>query len=91
MKLNYKHYSFLFFAILTLSILATNTIWSVCTVCGMQQYERQLFGRTIEVLSQREYDEFGTHEKWMEQHGKAHTPHNWKIVIEPNTDLLKIE
>ncbi len=89
MKLNYRHSIFLFFVILTIAILATETIWSVCTVCGMQQYERQFFGKTIEFLSQREFDEFGTHKKWMEQHGEAHRPHNWKVVIEPTIDLLK--
>lgn len=88
MRLTYKHYIIVFFAVLTTVILATETIWRVCTVCGMQQYERQFFGKTIEFLSQKEFDEFGTHKKWMEKHGKAHQPHEWQIVVEPTIDLL---
>jgi len=91
MKLNHRHYIILFFLILTLVILATETIWSVCQVCGMQQYERQFLGKTIEFLSQREFDEFGTHKQWMEQHGRPHQPHEWKVVIEPTIDLLKVD
>ena len=89
MKLNYRHYTFFLFVMLTIVILATETIWSVCSVCGMQQYERQFFGKTIEFLSQREFDEFGTHKMWVEKHGKPHQPHTWKVVIEPTVDLLK--
>lgn len=89
MRLNYRHYIILFFVLLTAIMLATNTIWRVCTVCGVQEYERQFFGNTIEFLSQREYDEFGTHEKWIEVHGEPHKPHQWKEVKEPSIDLLK--
>lgn len=70
-------------------MLATNTIWRVCTVCGIQEYERQMFGTTIEFLSQREYDEFGTHQEYIEEYGQPHKPHEWKEVEEPSIDLLK--
>ena len=72
-------------------MLSTKTIWRVCTVCGVQEYERQFFGTPIEFLSQREYDEFGTHKKWIEKHGEPHIPHQWKEVKEPSIDLLKGE
>ncbi|NNC69426.1 MAG: hypothetical protein HKN90_01230 [Flavobacteriaceae bacterium] len=89
MRWNYRHYIIVFFILLTISILATETIWRVCTVCGVQDYDRQFMGVTIELLSQREYDEFGTHKEWIEQHGEPHSPHQWKVIKEPTIDLLK--
>ena len=89
MKLNYRHYIILFFILITIAILATETIWRVCTVCGVQEFDRQFLGNTIEFISQREYDEFGTHKEWIERHGQPHSPHQWKVVKEPAIDLLK--
>lgn len=70
-------------------MVTTKTTWWVCTVCGMQKYDRSIMNKRIDLLSQDDYDEFKTHEKWMKIHGKAHTPHVWKEVKNNHRDLLK--
>jgi hypothetical protein len=47
----------------------------------MQDYERSLFGITLEFISEREVDEFRTYEKWQNLHGTTHE-HQWVEVDE---------
>ena len=53
----------------------------------MQDFERSLYGKTLELISKREYDEFGTHAQWALKNGKDHQPHTYKVIIEKTTDL----
>lgn len=91
MKFNFKHLVFICFVLLLILILSVNTVWRVCTVCGMQDFDRSLFGKKIELISKHEFDEFGTHAEWRAVNGKAHEPHNWMIIEEKITDLSKEE
>ena len=42
-----------------------------CSICGVQEYERTLFGFVVEPLSEREYDEWGNYDRWRERSGRA--------------------
>ena len=77
---------FLLFVLIALSKIETR----VCTACGVQDYNVSIAGKTIEFLSQREYDEFGTYKKWQEKFGKKHTPHQWLLLEEKNKDIIKV-
>ena len=81
MKTNIKYTIILFFALLLVLILSSKTIWRVCSVCGVQDFERSLFGKNIELISTREVDEYGTYAKWKEDNGKI-CSHQWVIVDE---------
>ncbi len=70
-------------------IAASKIEWRVCTTCGIQDYNVSIGGNTIEFLSQREYDEFGSHKKWKEIYGRPHKPHTWKLIEEKNRDIIK--
>ena len=89
MRFTCKHFILIVFIGILVMLLAPKTVWRVCEICGTQEYERSLFGTTIEAISEREIDEYGTHKKWMLAHGKPHRPHIWKVVKEPTIDLLK--
>ncbi len=79
------------FLILLFILIATSKIeWRVCTVCGIQDYNVSIGGKTIELLSQREYDEFDTHKKWKELYGRPHKPHTWHLIEEKNRDIIKL-
>ena len=80
-----------FLLILLFILIATSEIESrICTVCGVQDYNVSIGGKTIEFLSQREYDEFGTYKKWQEKFGKIHTPHQWLLLEEKTKDIIKV-
>ena len=88
MRLNFKYFILIFFVILLLSLLLPKTTINICEVCGVQEYERSIFGKTIELISEREVDEFKTHAKWIDVHGQPHSPHIWKEVNKSTKELL---
>jgi hypothetical protein len=71
-------------------IVASNIESRICTVCGVQDYNVSIGGKTIEFLSQREYDEFNTYKKWQEKNGKTHEPHQWLLFEEKTRDIIKV-
>ncbi|WP_117885062.1 hypothetical protein [Aureibaculum luteum] len=71
----------LIFALLLVLILSSKTTWKTCSVCGVQDFERSLFGNKVELISTREVDEYGTYAKWKEDHGTT-CNHQWVIVDE---------
>ena len=80
-----------FFLILLFILIVASKIESrICTVCGVQDYNVSIGGKTIEFLSQREYDEFDTYKKWQEKFGKAHNPHQWLLLEEKTKDIIKV-
>ena len=85
-KLNFRHFIVIFFTILLILILSAKTTWRVCSVCGVQEFERSLFGKTIEAFSAREVDEYGTYKKWKEEHDTL-CNHQWVEVDEFGTNL----
>jgi len=93
MKLNYKQAIVLFFLLLLIFMLSVKTTFSICNICGVQDFERSLFGITLEFISEREVDELGTYEKWQNLHGTTHE-HQWVEVDElgerlnPSNDSL---
>lgn len=60
-------------------IFTFNVDWKRCKVCGIQEYERSVFGIVIEAISERNYDELGTSAKWEAKHKKK-CVHDWEIV-----------
>lgn len=90
MKFNYKHIVIIIFGLLLILILSSKTIWRVCTVCGVQDFERSLFGKKAEWISSHEVDEFGTYKKWKAENGTL-CDHQWKLVEESTTNLLEIK
>lgn len=78
----------LIFALLLVFILSSQTVWSICSICGVQDFERSLFGKKIELISTREVDEFGTYAKWKEKHGTT-CNHQWVLVDEFSDQVLK--
>jgi hypothetical protein len=48
-----------------------------CSVCGVQEYERTLFGVPIEFLCEREVDEYGAYAEWRRQHERP-CAHRWE-------------
>jgi len=90
MRLNFRHGIGFFFLLLLVTILATETTWRICEVCSVQEHEKTLFGKKIEFISLREYDEFGTYAKWQEENGnKPHEHHIWVEIKEFPKDLLE--
>ena len=80
-----------FFLILLFVLIVSSKIESrICTVCGVQDYNVSIGGKTIEFLSQREYDEFDTYKKWQEKFGKKHKPHQWLLLEEKTKDIIKV-
>lgn len=80
-----------FFLILLFILIVSSKIESrICTVCGVQDYNVSIGGKTIEFLSQREYDEFDTYKKWQEKFGKIHEPHRWLLLEEKTKDIIKV-
>ena len=49
-----------FVAVAVLAVLGFRVSNNQCSVCGVQEYERSLFGVVIEPLCEREYDEWRT-------------------------------
>jgi len=50
--------------------VATSEVrWEECRTCGVQRYDRKLFG--IDATSEREYDEYGTYAAWKAAHGRS--------------------
>ena len=88
MKFNYKHFVLLFFGLLLVLILSSKTVWRVCTVCGVQDFERSLFGIQAEWISNHEVDDYGTYAKWQEENDTI-CIHEWQVVDEYSEDLLK--
>ncbi len=80
----------LFFFLLFLLIVSTKIETRVCQACGVQDYNVSIGGTTIEFLSQREYDEFGTYKKWKKKFGKEHQPHDWILLEEKTKDIIKV-
>ncbi len=85
-----KRIVILFLALLFILIASSKTEWRVCSACGVQDYNTTIAGTTIEFLSQREYDEFGTHKKWQEKFGAKHEPHEWILLEEKTKDIIKV-
>ena len=69
-------------------LLLPKTNVYLCEVCGVQKYERTLFGKAVPFISQNEVDELGTYAAWQKEHGKAHKPHQWKEVDKSTKQLL---
>ena len=90
MKRSHKRLVILFFALLFILIVSSKIETSICSVCGVQDYNVSIAGKTIEFLSQREYDEFGTHKKYIAKFGKNHYPHEWILIEEKNQDIIKL-
>ena len=90
MKKTYKIILFMLFLFLFILLTSSKTKWRVCQVCGVQEYETSILGKTYEFLSQREFDEFGTYKKWREKYGREHKPHNWKLIEQKNRDIIKL-
>ena len=90
--MNIKHKSIIafFLVLLFILIIASKIESRICQVCGVQDYNVSVSGKTIEFLSQREYDEFGTYKKWQEKFGKKHEPHQWFLIEEKTKDIIKI-
>ena len=80
----------IFFLLLFVLIASSKIDTRVCTVCGVQDYNVSIAGKTIEFLSQHEYDEFDTHKKWQEKFGKKHEPHQWLLLEEKTKDIIKV-
>ena len=80
----------LLFILLFILIVISNIETRICTVCGVQDYNVSIGGKTIEFLSQREYDEFGTYKKWQETYNRKHQPHTWILVEDKTTDIIKV-
>ena len=81
MKLNYKQVIVLFFLILLIFMLSVKTTYRICNICGVQDFERSLFGITLEFISEREVDELGTYKEWQKLYGTTHE-HQWVDVDE---------
>ena len=77
-------------AIIFVLIVMSKIETRICTVCGVQDYNVSINGKTIELLSQREYDEFDTHKKYIKKYGKPHLDHQWFLIIEKNRDIIKV-
>tara|TARA_R110002073_G_scaffold72537_1_gene177681 strand:+ start:715796 stop:716080 length:285 start_codon:yes stop_codon:yes gene_type:complete len=90
MKQRYKLIIISTFVLLFILIVSSSTQTRICTVCGVQDYETSIAGKTIEFLSQREYDEFNIHKKWQEKFGKKHEPHQWLLIEEKTKDIIKL-
>ena len=88
MKTKSIHKVILIFALLLLLILSSKTIWKVCSVCGVQDFERSLFGNKMELISTREVDEYGTYAKWKEKNGTT-CNHQWVLVEEFSDEVQK--
>ena len=48
-----------------------------CRVCGVQEYERSIFGVPVEFLCEREYDEYGAYAVWRSRYGDT-CVHRWE-------------
>ncbi len=83
MKINTKRLIILFFGLLLVLILS-----SKCTICGVQDFERSLFGKKAEWISSHEVDDYGTYAKWQEEHDTV-CVHKWKVLNEFSEELLK--
>ncbi len=90
MNRNQKRIIAFFFILLFVLIAASKIESRICTVCGVQDYNVSIGGKTIEFLSQREYDEFDTYKKWQEKFGKIHNPHQWLLLEEETKDIIKV-
>ena len=90
MNRKYKSITAFFLILLFVLIIASKVESRLCTVCGVQDYNVSISGKTIELLSQREYDEFGTYKKWQEKFGKTHQPHQWLLIEEKTKDIIKV-
>jgi len=90
MKLYFKIIISVLIAIIFILILISKIETRICTVCGVQDYNVSIKGKTIETLSQREYDEFGTHKKYIKKFGVPHKPHKWLLIEEKNRDIIKV-
>ena len=88
MKINSKRLIILFFGLLLVLILSSKTVHKVCTVCGVQDFERSLFGKKAEWISNREVDDYGTYAIWKEEHDMV-CVHKWKLLTEFSEELLK--
>jgi len=90
MKRSHKRIVILFFVLLFILIVSSNIETRICSVCGVQDYNVSVAGKTIEFLSQREYDEFDTHKKYKTKFGKSHNPHQWILIEEKTQDIIKL-
>jgi len=81
----------IFFFVLLFILIASSKIESrVCSVCGVQDYNVSIAGKTIGFLSQREYDEYDTYKKWQEKFGKKHDPHQWILLEQKTTNIITV-
>lgn len=90
MKPIHKRIVIFFFVLLFILIVSSKIETRICTVCGVQDYNVSIAGNTIEFLSQREYDEYGTHKKFKEKYGENHQPHQWILIEEKTQDIIKL-
>ncbi|MET2985559.1 hypothetical protein [Aureibaculum conchae] len=88
MKIKSIYIIMLVFALLLVLILSSETTWRLCSVCGVQDFERSLFGKKVELISTHEVDEYGTYAKWKKEHGKT-CDHQWKIIDESSEKVQK--
>ena len=90
MKPIHKRIVIFFFILLFTLIVFSKIETRICSVCGIQDYNVSIGGKTIEFLSQREYDEFGTHKKYKETFGAKHQPHQWILIEEKTQDVIQL-
>ena len=91
MNTQHKRLITIFFLVLLFILIIASKIESrICTVCGAQDYNVSIGGKTIEFLSQRDYDEYSTYKKWQEKFGKKHDPHQWLLIEEKTKDIIKV-
>lgn len=62
---------FILAAAVVLAVVGFRVRHRRCTVCGVQEYERSVFGVAVEPLCEREYDEWGSYAEWRRRNGGA--------------------
>ncbi|MDY7395383.1 hypothetical protein UMM65_09035 [Aureibaculum sp. 2210JD6-5] len=88
MKIKSIYVVMLIFALLLALILSSTTIWRMCSICGVQDFERSLFGKKVELISTREVDEYGTYAQWKKEHNTT-CNHQWIIIDESSKQVQK--
>ncbi len=57
------------FLLFVLGIIITYKVeWKKCKICGVQQYERFIYGVLIPQLSEYDFDEFGAVKRYKQHH-----------------------
>jgi hypothetical protein len=89
MKKSYKYLA-IFSAIILVAVFVPYTKWKQCKICGVQEYERGLFGIKISPFSEEEYDEYGTCSEWKQSNQKDHCDHHF-VPVRNNTPMKSLD